>query len=96
MAENKGHCYGFKLLCPLFSLASAVLRSANYMQLSARVFYNGITGQRQSLVLVQVLGIRDSADLTYVIVFLILIRPRTSGIISTYSMVIWDTTSNVV
>lgn len=34
MAENKGHCYGFELLCPLFSLATAILRSANYMQTS--------------------------------------------------------------
>lgn len=43
MAENKRRCYGSELLCPLFSLPTAVLRPANYMQRS--VFYNAPEAQ---------------------------------------------------
>ncbi len=61
---------------------------------AASVFYNGPeaeSGSRSGFK-----DIRDSANPRHVIVFFMLIRPSTTRIISTYSMVIWDTTSNVV
>lgn len=61
---------------------------------AASVFYNG--PEAESGAHSGFMDIGDSANPPHVIVFLILIRPRIAGIISTYSMVIWDTTSNVV
>lgn len=41
MVHNKEPCYGFKLLCPQLSLATATLRSANCMQRRQSQVYDG-------------------------------------------------------